>query len=139
MHAISLSHSSFVYINQSEPLRIKLTHVTSSTFESTSKLFKSFFKMENPVDSSLLILSYEPPPISKTKQKFSFPSSNHHLNHFKDDSSSYDLAKEILESRKTLDLPSSKSSLRLHPKKFSRKRRDPSKTLVLLSLPIFLQ
>ena len=93
---------------------MKFIHLTSSRFESTSKIFKSLFRMNSPsisdfkVDSSPRTLSSKPSPTLKTKNTFSYPSPNHQSHHFKDDSSSSNFTKEILGFRKTPDLTSSK-------------------------------
>ena len=111
---------------------MKFIHMTSSRFESTSKIFKYLFRMNSPsisdfkVDSSPRTLSSKPSPTLKTKKIFFI----HHLtiNHI--------ISKMILHHltllRKYWD--SVKPQIWLHPKLSSRKLQDASKPLVLLTL-----
>ena len=72
--AVSSYHSSFISSIKSSLLRMKFLHVTSSKFESTSKVFESFYRitsssiLDSKVYSSPILLSSKSLPNLKTKK-----------------------------------------------------------------------
>ena len=80
-------------------------------------------------ESLCFLAKNKPSPSSKSKEKFSCQSPDHHFHHFKDDYSSSNFSQEIVGFNKTLDLPLSKI---IHKKTlgsfktFSSSHLDPS-------------